>query len=114
MLQRKAFTLVEVLLVIIIVGILAAIVIPRIFYNADLARKEACRANQSAINAQAELWYLNTGSWPSPDLSDIFASDDYFPEGTITCPVYASDPTAHSESYVLGANHRVDATKHPY
>ncbi|RKY32174.1 MAG: hypothetical protein DRP74_03190 [Candidatus Omnitrophota bacterium] len=111
----RAFTLIEVLLVIIIVGILAAIVIPRIFYNAAKARQEACRANIRAINALTELWHLNTGTWPNTDLSDIFASDDYFPEDTVYCPVGDFGDTRHSVDYVLDdTTHRVDTAQHPY
>ena len=113
MIKKKGFTLVEVLLVIIIVGILAAIVIPRIFYNAAQARAEACRANMATINAQVELWHLTTGNWPTNDLSDILASEDYFPDGTIVCPVNAAGDASHSANYVLGANHRVDDATHP-
>lgn len=108
--KRKGFTLVEVLLVIIIVGILAAIVVPRVIYSTARAREEACRANMAAINAQVERWYMNTGAWPTADLSDIFASADYFPDGAVSCPVTTD---AHSDNYVLNAQRRVDATRHP-
>jgi len=115
LIKRKGFTLIEVLLVIIIVGILAAIVIPRVFYNADKARHEACRANIRTINAEVELWRLNTGNWPSLDLSDIFNSVEYFPEGTIACPIYENGGTSHSEHYLLDSvTHRVNDAQHPY
>ena len=110
--SNSGFTLIEVLLVIIIVGILSAIVIPRVFYDAAKARQEACRANIRAINAEVELWRLNTGEWPTDDLSDIFASNEYFPEGTVYCPVYPFD-TSHSQLYSLDSTtHRVITEQH--
>jgi len=103
--STKAFTLVELILVILIIGILAGIVIPRITYTTQSAKEEACKANKAAINAQVELYYQLEGSWPANDLSDIGADNDYFPDGIPTCPV---DSTA----YALDANNRVDGHDH--
>lgn len=100
--NKRGFTLVEVLLVIIIVGILAAITIPRIVYNAKTARIQACNANISAINAQLELYNMNNDSYPT--LAVLFASADYFPDGTPACPF--------TSAYVLGGNNRVTAHSH--
>lgn len=112
--QKKGFTLVEVLLVIIILGILAAIVLPRVAKTAQDARNKACKANMSAIDAQAELWKLNTGNWPSTNYSDLFASGDYFPEGAVSCPVLSGDTPAHSSSYTMDTTkYRVKKTEHP-
>src|SRR4030042_1184012 len=108
--HKKGFTLVEVLLVVIIVAILAAIVLPRVLYSASKARNQACQANMAAINSQIELYHLNKGVWPSP-LSVLFTDTDYFPEGTaVTCPVLSTDSPAHTTNYTLDANYRVDRT----
>ena len=103
---RKAFTLVEVLIVVIVLGILAAIVIPRFTVSAAEAKKNACAQNVANINTQVERWYFEKGSWPLDALTDIGADADFFPDGIAACPVDAS-------AYALDAiTHRVTGHSH--
>jgi type II secretion system protein G len=93
--NRKGFTLVEVLLVVIIVGILAAIVIPRITYSRREAQKQACNANVAAMNAQTELYYVQEGGWPTS--LDNLTTLDYI-DAIPTCPLgtaYVLNTTTH-------------------
>ncbi|MFW6108611.1 MAG: competence type IV pilus major pilin ComGC [bacterium] len=103
---REAFTLLELLIVIVILGILAAITLPRFQVSAAEAKKNTCAQNVANINAQVERWYFEKGSWPATNLSDIASDADYFPDGIPTCPVdgtaYALDATTHR---VTGHSH---------
>ena len=102
--QRKGFTLVELLIVVLIIGALAAIAIPRIGASASNARANACATNVDSINSQIELFMANTGAWPAA-LTDVTEDTDYFPDGAPTCPF--------GTAYVLnGSTHRVDAHSH--
>lgn len=102
---KKGFTLVELLVVVLILGALAAIAIPRISQSAEKAKINACKTNVDLINSQIELHYANTGSWPA-DLAAIADNVDYFPDGAPECPY---DGTSYTYSTVT---HRVTEHTH--
>jgi len=93
--QRKGFTLVELMIVVLILGALAVIAIPRIVGGAATAKTNACSTNVDLINSQIELYYANEDSWPS-DLTDVTGNTDYFPDGEPECPV---DDTVYDGDY---------------
>lgn len=83
--SNKGFTLVELLVVVLILGALAAIAIPRISQSAEVAKINACKTNVDLLNSQIEMYYANEGEWPT-DLDDIVGDKDYFPDGPPECP----------------------------
>ena len=83
--KRRAFTLVELMIVVLILGTLTAIAIPRIFGGAFSAGVNACRKNVDIMNSQIELYYSRTGSWPT-DLKQVTKDPNYFPDGPPECP----------------------------
>jgi general secretion pathway protein G len=97
--NRKGFTLVELLVVVLILGALAAIAIPRITHSAQTAKENACAANIDLMNSQIELYAADhDGSYPS-SLNTIAGDPNYFPDGSPSCPM--------GGSYSINANHRV-------
>ena len=100
--KRRGFSLLELLAVVTILGIIAAIVVPRITTSSDLAKQKTNDHNKATINAAVERYYINENGWPANDLSDIGADMDYFPDGLPTNPVDGS-------AYTLNATtHRVN------
>lgn len=98
--HRKGVTLVTLLIVIVILGALAAIAIPRIITSSNTAKSNACATNINTINTQIELYYVNNDAWPT-DINDVTASTAYFPDGEPTCPsggTYTMDDTLHRVS----------------
>lgn len=63
---QKAFTLIEIMLVVIIIGALAAMVIPRFTGRSDQAKIAAARADIEAHLATAlKLYELDNGNFPT-------------------------------------------------
>jgi prepilin-type N-terminal cleavage/methylation domain-containing protein len=97
--KRSGFSLMELLAVVTILGIIAAIIVPRVTVSSDTAKQKVNAHNKATINAAVERWYIETGAWPANDLSDIGADTDYFPDGIPTNPIsgaaYSLNATTH-------------------
>lgn len=105
--QRAAFSLLELLAVVIILGVIASVVIGRIHMTGVASKEYGCLRNKAEINAAIERYYFENGAWPS-DISVIAASAT-FPEGLPLCPVsnaaYSLDDTTHRISGHASGSH---------
>src|SRR6185436_6437803 len=100
--KRSGFSLMELLAVVTILGIIAAIIVPRVAVSSDTAKQKVNSHNKATINSSVERWYVEKGSWPANNLSDIGADTSYFPDGIPTNPVSGA-------AYTLNAvTHRVN------
>ena len=104
--RRKGFTLIELLIVVLILAALAAIAIPRIATSSTTAKKSACATNVDIMNSQIEMYYANTGAYPT-DYTAFFTNAAYFPEGRPECPFGVAD-----NPYAVGTNNRVTEHNH--
>lgn len=65
--RRRGFTLMEVLVVVAILAILAAIVVPQIMDRPDEARRTSAKVSIGAIVQALKLYRLDNGFYPSTD-----------------------------------------------
>lgn len=62
--RQGAFTLVEMLLVITIIGILAALVVPKMMGRSEQARQAAARSDLSSIKTALDAFEVDNGYYP--------------------------------------------------
>jgi general secretion pathway protein G len=65
--RQRGFTLIEVLVVVVILGILAALVVPRIMDRPDEAKRVAAKADVSAVVQALKLYRLDNGFYPTTE-----------------------------------------------
>jgi type II secretion system protein G len=63
--RQRAFTLIEILIVVAILGILAAIVIPRYIDASAEAQESAVRGDLQTLRKQIEYYRFKENAWPA-------------------------------------------------
>lgn len=97
--KKSGFSLLELLAVVTILGIIAAIIVPRVTVSSDNAKQKVRDHHKATINAAVERYYVNEGSWPADNLNDIGADPNYFPDGIPVDPVSGSAYTLNSTTH---------------
>jgi general secretion pathway protein G len=65
--KSSGFTLIEVMVVVVILGILAAVIVPKIMSRPEQARIVKAKQDITAIQSAADLYKLDNGNYPTTD-----------------------------------------------
>ncbi len=84
--KKAGVTLIEVLIVILLLGVLTTIAVPRISQSATNAKSKACATTIEVINSIIETYNADNGSYPAT-LTVITQDTAFFPEEEPTCPL---------------------------
>jgi prepilin-type N-terminal cleavage/methylation domain-containing protein len=108
--RKGAFTLVEIMIVVLIIGILMAIAVPNFVKARESSRKNSCIANLKQTDSAKEQWAMDNkkDAGASVAFTDLVGSTLYM-KSTPTCPssgtytvaVVGTNPTCNKSLHVL-------------
>ena len=65
--RQSGFTLIEIMVVVVILGVLAALVVPNIMSRPDQAKVTVAQADVNAVASSLEMYRLDNGFYPSTE-----------------------------------------------
>ena len=94
---RRGFTLIEIMIVVLIIGILLAIAVPNFVKARESARAKSCISNMQQIQSAKQQWAMDNkkAGTDSPVAADLYGTGKYISGAGPVCP-------SGNTAYVLG------------
>jgi prepilin-type N-terminal cleavage/methylation domain-containing protein len=86
--SRRAFTLIEIMIVVLIIGILLAIAVPNFVRARESSRQKACVGNLKQIKSANEQWAMDNkqGATTAPPAVAALVGTDAYLNASPSCP----------------------------
>ena len=89
--NQSGFTLIELIMVMVIIGLLAGLAVPKFVHLSDTAKATECKANQAAVEAAAAITYADSAMAGNAMFPETLNAA-MFRHGSIpTCPIVTGD-----------------------
>ncbi|MEO5355992.1 MAG: type II secretion system major pseudopilin GspG [Nitrospirae bacterium YQR-1] len=103
--NQKGFTLMEILIVVMIIGLIASLIAPNIMGRFARSQEEIAKAQVEMLSASVQSFYLDIGRCPT-DLNELIASTEKHWRGPyLSKKIIPEDPWHRAYQYKCPGEH---------